>query len=444
VWVDWSKLPDVIAVGLLAWAFASVARRSYAPVSAHWMTGWVLIVLHFAALMFAQSPGEWGTAATVIAILALVWAGLFFGRASVPYKEEISSRLMLFLLLLVYTVYVTALVFQAPPWVLNGAALLLGLGPATLALIFARKFTHFLRWAMVGLNLGLGIFLLAMQNRQGGAGLALNAVLFVVYFNCSIHFLHMYRRTTAGAFIGITGFFFWSLVFVIAPLQRALFPAIQLENEVWNLPKYVVAVGMILLLLEDQVAHNKHLALHDDLTGLPNRRLFQDRLAIAVERARRTNTITALLMVDLDRFKQVNDTLGHHAGDLLLKNVAHLFSARVRRSDTVARTGGDEFAVILEGPTSREEATRVGESLLKLLHEPMKVKDRAVKVGGSLGVAMFPEDAHDMESLSIKADLLMYEDKRANSKDDGPVEPHCADCDRLARPERKTELGVLH
>jgi diguanylate cyclase (GGDEF)-like protein len=440
--VDWSKLPDVIAVGLLAWAFASVSRRSYAPVSAHWMTGWVLIVVHFASLMFVQSPGVRGTAALVVAILALVWAGLLFGRASVPYKEEISSRLLLFLLLLNYTVYVTALLVQAPPWILNGAALLLGFSPAALALLFLRRFTHFLRWAMVGLNLGLGIFLLVMQNRPGGGDLALDAVLFVVYFKCSVHFLHMYRRRTAGAFIGITGFFFWSSVFVIAPLQRALFPAIQLESEVWNLPKYVVAVGMILLLLEDQVAHNKHLALHDDLTGLPNRRLFQDRLASAVERARRTNTQTALLMVDLDRFKQVNDTLGHHAGDLLLKNVAHLFNARVRRSDTVARTGGDEFAVILEG-TTRDEATHVGESLLKMLHEPMKVKERAIKVGGSLGVAMYPEDAHDMESLSIKADLLMYEDKRANSKDGGFADPHSADSERPARPGRKTELGVL-
>jgi diguanylate cyclase (GGDEF)-like protein len=440
--VDWSKLPDVIAVGLLAWAFASVARRSYAPVSAHWMTGWVLIVLHFAALVFASLPGVLGTGATVIAILALVWAGLLFGRASVPYKQEISSRLLLFLLLLNYTVYVSALLLQAPPWVLDGAALLLGLSPAALTLLFVRRFTHFLRWTMVGLSLGLGIFLLVEQNRPGGGDLALNAVLFVVYFQCSVHFLHMYRRTTAGAFIGITGFFFWSSVFVIGPLLLAHFPRVQIESEVWNLPKYVVAVGMILLLLEDQVAHNKHLALHDDLTGLPNRRLFQDRLASAVERARRTKTQTALLMVDLDRFKQVNDTLGHHAGDLLLKNVAHLFSARVRRSDTVARTGGDEFAVILEG-SSREEATHVGESLLKLLHEPMRVKDRPIKVGGSLGVAVFPEDALDMESLCIKADLLMYEDKRANSKGDVPGAPPCADCDRLAKPERKTELGVL-
>ena len=440
--MDWSKLPDVIAVGLLAWAFASVARRSDAPVSAHWMTGWVLIVLHFGAMIFATSNGALGAWASAIGVLALVWAGLLFTRASVPYKGEMSSRMMLVTILLSYTLYVGALMLEAPAWVLNGAALLLGLGPLTVAMIFLRRFRHLLRWVVVALNLALGTVLLAVQNRPNGGDIALNATLFVVFFGCAIHFLHMYRRATAGAFISITGFFFWSSVFVVGPLQMALFPAVHLESEVWNLPKYVVAVGMILLLLEDQVAHTKHLALHDDLTGLPNRRLFQDRLASAVERARRTRTQTALLMVDLDHFKQVNDTLGHHAGDLLLQNVGRLFSGRVRRSDTVARTGGDEFAVILEAPISREEATHVGEDLLKLLHQPMELKDRAIKVGGSLGVAVFPEDAGDTESLCITADLRMYEDKRSNSKDVDYGDMR-VDFDRLERPERTTEFGVM-
>jgi len=226
----------------------------------------------------------------------------------------------------------------------------------------------------------------------------------------------------------------------VGPVQIALFPYVNIESEVWNLPKYVVAVGMILLLLEDQVSHSKHLALHDDLTGLPNRRLFQDRLASAVERARRTRTQTALLMVDLDHFKQVNDTLGHHAGDLLLQNVARLFSGRVRRSDTVARTGGDEFAVILESPISREEATHVGADLMKLLMEPVELKNRVIQVGGSLGVAVFPEDAGDMDSLCITADLRMYEDKRSREGDEAL---RCENWEQLLTVERRTELGMV-
>lgn len=441
--MDWSKLPDVIAVGLLAWAFASVARRSYAPVSAHWMTGWVLIVFHFLALMFSAGSGMGSQVATTVAVLALVLAGLFFTRASVPYKSESSSRLMLWVLLAGYTVYVSALLLQAPGWVLNASAVLLGLGPVALSLAYMRRFNHSLRWFTTALTLGLSVVLLAVQNRPNGSDTALNATLFAVYLGCAVHFLYMYRRPTAGAFISTIGFFLWSSVFVVAPTLMALYPSAQIESEVWNLPKYVVAVGMILLLLEDQVAHSKHLALHDDLTGLPNRRLFQDRLASAVERARRTRTQTALLMVDLDHFKQVNDTLGHHAGDQLLQNVARLFSTRVRRSDTVARTGGDEFAVILESPISREEATHVGESLLKLLNEPVQLKSRTIRVGGSLGVAVFPEDAGDMETLCITADLRMYENKRGNSRD-GNESLLCENCEQLLSPERRNELGMVH
>jgi diguanylate cyclase (GGDEF)-like protein len=211
----------------------------------------------------------------------------------------------------------------------------------------------------------------------------------------------------------------------MAPSLSAWYPQVHLESEVWSLPQYLVAIGMILVLLEDQIAHNKHLALHDALTGLPNRRLFQDRLSSALERARRTGAQTALLMVDLDEFKQVNDTLGHHVGDLLLQEVAKLFSGRVRQSDTVARTGGDEFAVILETPTSHLQANHVGRSLLKLLEEPITLEGNAVHVGASLGVAVFPQDAQDMEALCIAADLRMYDDKQGIDMLHDPVSEHC-------------------
>ena len=191
----------------------------------------------------------------------------------------------------------------------------------------------------------------------------------------------------------------------------AVRPGVHIQSEVWNLPKYVVAVGMILLLLEDQIEHNKYLALHDELTGLPNRRLFLDRLGATLDRARRTGSKAALLVVDLDRFKQVNDTLGHHAGDVLLQQVGSIFTSRVRLTDTVARTGGDEFSIILEDAGSALYANQVAGFLLQLLNEPLKVEERTVWVGASIGVAVFPDDATNMEELCIAADLRMYHDK---------------------------------
>jgi len=412
--VDWSGLPDLTAVALLACAFASVAQRRPTLVSGIWLTGWLLVALHFASFLFSGFPGILGTLATVIGLTALVWAGILFMWASVPYRREISSRWMLATLAGTNAIYLVVLVASpTSAWVLNSAAALLGALPLLVALGALRKFNHPLRWVAVVLYGALSIFLLIYQHRPGnGVYLALNAVMFTVYLGCCIHFWYMYRRATAGAFITIAGFFAWAAVFVVGPCIQAFLPNVHVESEVWNLPKFVVAVGMILLLLEDQIEHNQHLALHDHLTGLPNRRLFQDRLASALERARRTETQAALLVLDLDHFKQVNDTLGHHVGDLVLQRVAAIFSARVRRSDTVARTGGDEFSIILEEPTNRDRATNVGNSLLQLINEPMQVGDKQLmRIGASIGIAIFPDDAADMESLCIAADLRMYDSK---------------------------------
>ena len=411
--MDWSKLPDLAAVTLLAFAFASVARRSQASVSTLWLTGWVMIAVHFAALIFAPAAGEFGAVATFIGLASLAWAGILFMWASVPYRDRLTSLWILVILLGTNTLYIALLVAEpAPQWALTPAAILFGALPLATTLRYLRTTNHPLRWTLVSLYCGLSVFLLVFQHRPGnGPNLALNAVLFTVYFGCCLHFLHTYRAKKTGAYVTIAGFLSWAGVFVLAPGIGALSPGTQLESGVWNLPKYVVAVGMILLLLEEQIEHNKYLALHDELTGLPNRRLFQDRLGSALERARRNGTRTALLLVDLDQFKQVNDTLGHHAGDQLLKHVGTVFSDRVRRSDTVARTGGDEFSVILDDPISREDAEGVGNSLIELLNAPLEIGDQTVHVGASVGIAFFPEDASDCEGLCIAADLRMYEYK---------------------------------
>jgi len=419
--VDWSKLPDLGAVALLTLAFASVARHARATVSSIWLTGWCLIAVHFAAFMFLGAPGHWANFAFFIGMASLVCAGVLFMWASVPHrKQQRSSQWMLSILLTVYPLYLGLLVIDPlASWALVPAAILIGALPLGILLFTLRQFRHPLRWAIVLLNLALSVFLLMFQSRPGiGPMLAFEAVLFTVYLGCGIHFWFTYRRTTAGAFITIAGFFAWAGVFVAAPSIMYFFPNLHLENEVWNLPKYVVAVGMIMLLLEDQLEHNKYLALHDELTGLPNRRLFQDRLDSAIERARRTGAHVALLLIDLDNFKLVNDTAGHHAGDELLKHVSNLFTGRVRRSDTVARTGGDEFSVILEEPMTRADAVRVGKTLAKLLDEPVTFGGKELRVGASVGIAVFPDDATDAESLRIAADLRMYAGKTA-SKENG-------------------------
>jgi len=212
--------------------------------------------------------------------------------------------------------------------------------------------------------------------------------------------------------VTVLGLLAWSLVFPLSMVFEVFWPTVQVGAEVWNLPKYLVAVGMILLLLESQLKRNQHLAQHDALTGLPNRRLFQDRISGAVERARQRNACMAMLAIDLDGFKQVNDSLGHHIGDEVLQHVARLFSARLRRIDTLARTGGDEFSVVLEGPITRQEAAGVASTLRQLLETPVSVAGYSMQIGASIGLALFPDDAKTPDSLCILADGRMYAAKR--------------------------------
>jgi len=402
-------------VGLLTAAFASVARRGQLMSSRLWLIAWITVMLHFVAAAFLSAPSPWGDFANYLAAIALAWAGMFFTWAAIPYRKQRSSLWIAASLLASTAIYIGLLAFgPITVWALAPAAALFGALPLAVALLTLRDFNHPLRWTTVTIYSGLSIFLLVFQFRLGNPALALNAVYFAIYLSCAIHFWRAHPRASAGAFITIAGFFAWASVFVVGPFSVILLPQLHFESEVWNLPKYVVAVGMILLLLEDQIEHNKYLALHDELTGLPNRRLFLDRLANTLERSRRTGSQTALLQIDLDNFKQVNDSVGHHVGDELLKHVATLFLGRVRRSDTVARTGGDEFSVILEEPMSRADAVRVGRTLSELLDGPFTVNGHTLQVGASVGIAVFPDDANDAESLRIAADLRMYASKHAS------------------------------
>lgn len=408
--MDWSKLPDLGAVALFASAFAAVARQSRLPSSGLWLAGWVMVALHFAALMFATLAGVPGLLATFVALAALAWAGVLFIWSSIPYREEPSSKGMLLGLLISSTLYIGLLVLApGAAWGLIPAALLFGVLPLGVALYAMPQFHHPLRWVSVVLSCGLSVFLVVFQNRANtGHSMALNAIFFTIYLGCVVHFWFAHRRASTGAFIVVAGFLAWASAFAAAPGVNILFPSVRLENEVWNLPEYMVAMGMILLLLEDQIEHNKHLALHDELTGLPNRRLFQDRLMNALERARRSGSEAALLLVDLDYFKQVNDTAGHHVGDLLLKRISDIFSGRVRRTDTVARTGGDEFSIILEEPTSLADAEQVAHSLIQLLDRPIELEGHRLRIGASIGIAVFPGDGSNADTLRIAADRHMY------------------------------------
>jgi diguanylate cyclase (GGDEF)-like protein len=152
----------------------------------------------------------------------------------------------------------------------------------------------------------------------------------------------------------------------------------------------------------------EHLAHHDALTDLPNRSLFRDRLQQAMRKSRRDDQSLALLFIDLDRFKDVNDTFGHVTGDQLLIEAARRISACVRSSDTVARLGGDEFTVVLQGLESREAVERVARDVINALTAPFVLGQASASVSASIGIAICPDDGEDPETLTQAADRAMY------------------------------------
>lgn len=158
-----------------------------------------------------------------------------------------------------------------------------------------------------------------------------------------------------------------------------------------------------------------HLAQHDFLTSLPNRLLFRDRFKQQLARAKRHKKKFAVLYIDLDHFKPVNDTLGHQVGDQLLVAVAQRLKLQVREVDTVSRFGGDEFAVLVTEVTTRDDVTMLADKILASLSLPYSLDGHAIHVTGSMGIAIYPDDGRDLEMILSKADAAMYKAKHLGS-----------------------------
>lgn len=164
--------------------------------------------------------------------------------------------------------------------------------------------------------------------------------------------------------------------------------------------------------LEDE-AMMRHIAYHDALTGLPNREMFRNRLESAIARTERHESLLAIIFLDLDRFKHINDTLGHSAGDLLLKEVAVRLTNCLRQTDTLARQGGDEFTILLDGITHVDEVEIVIKRILAAFEVPVRLGDQEVMTSASMGVSIYPFDERDIDSLLRDADIAMYAAKAA-------------------------------
>ncbi len=544
-------LLDILIIGLLVILFGSIYRRHATVRVRFWLLGWFFILIHFGILLVTP-PDPWGLKLIVAASeSALLLCGAAFALSSgLVWERGWRFAAPALLLSIPPVLYVTAVTLWTPTIValvglalfaqLEYLAVVLRFGKGLRSTVSPERATVARRWGIVFL-LAASVWL-ACELWQGHVENSIYPLFSEIFFLNAVLYREDFRRSTTGVLVAVSGLVAWGAVFPCALAMQAFLPRVTVLGELWNVPKYFVAFGMILTLFEEQKreadarseeyrvlfednphpmwifdkdtlqflavndsavsrygysaeefrkmtlrdirppeeveameqtvataanksvfisgpwthilrdgrriqvevsAHNirfegrkarfslvqdvterqelhhklMHQAHHDMLTGLPNRLLLLDRMEQALASAARRGRKAAVICLDIDRFKQINDTYGHTIGDLCLKQVAERLKSRLRAEDTVARSGGEEFTVVVGDLVGAEDATRVVEDLLVSLRKPLVAEEYPIDVTASFGIAMYPDHGLEAAELWRNADAAMYRVKRSGGND---------------------------
>ena len=408
--INLKALPALIALAILVAVFATISRQHTKERVRLWLIGWAFVLLRSVAQFIHPAGSRWHNINVAIGMASLELASIAF-VVSVAGKATTTRRQFLLASILGIPAlgYTFGMIFGLEShWFYYGVIFLALYAFMLMLSRWYRKITMYVACVATGSLILAVMIARAVANGNGEFGVHL--ILAAMNIFAAGLFWYRLHRISAGVLATVFGFVAWGIFPTVVALN-SLAPSMQAENEVWNIPKYLVAVGMIVTLLEDQIRWSEHLAYHDALTGLPNRRLLQDRLLQAIAHADRASHKVAVLLLDLDDFKEVNDTFGHRIGDAALQQVVARLSSRMRASDTLARTGGDEFTVISE-VTNQQGARTLVSALESALVLPLKVEGKLVRTGVSVGFALYPDDGTDPVELCASADRAMYTAKR--------------------------------
>lgn len=412
--MNFNVLPSLVALAILVVVFRAILRQGAAERLQLWLTAWILVLVHFVAQFVDVGHGLWEMVASAVSLGALELAGIAFLISMSPRASDSRRQVVLGAVLGIPALaYTTAVVCGLTVPFFYYGVVVAGFAATSLLVWNWYRDVSAHVWYVAGLlftSLAVCSILLWMIAHHR-IDLGINILLAGFYYVVAVLYWRHFQRPTAGVLTTVFGFIAWGSVFPIGMFLELYSPTTIVESETWNIPKYFVAVGMILTLLEDQIHENEYLAYHDALTGLPNRRLLEDRLEQALVHAERAGHKVAVLLIDLDRFKEVNDTFGHRIGDLALQQVVLRLSSRMRAADTLARSGGDEFTVVSD--VSDEHGAQILISALEsALAVPLKVEGHLIQTGMSIGVALFPDQGHTPDELRATADQAMYIAKR--------------------------------
>jgi diguanylate cyclase (GGDEF)-like protein/PAS domain S-box-containing protein len=528
-----NQVIDFLIVIFVVLLFASIYRKRPTERVLFWLLGWFFVLLHFLGLLFHPTGVTGQTVQDIAALWALILCGVCFVLSLEVFRgNAVRWVAVLYLIGIPWSAAVTlaALPHTSPAGLLV-CACAGEIGTLILAIAFYRTNWKLLS-ALLPLIAACSVWLVVSLLHGD-----VNAVVEVILTQCfslnAVLFSFEQRRLTAGTGTVSLALYAWAAVWALGEVLSRIAPDLVVNAEIWNLPKYFVASGMILVLLEEEihsakiaseqyrllfagnphpmwmydrdtlaflqvndaaVAHygytkeefqrmtlldvqpdgcseapmelrttepkqlsgpwehkrkdgsivqadiashplilegrevafalmqdvterqrlHKQLVLqahHDILTGLPNRALFEERMKRTLAHASEYGHQSALLCLDVDRFKQINDTYGHVAGDLCLKEIAQRLGERLRGVDTLARTGGEEFALLLYDISESSESERVAEAMLDALKPPVQIDGFEIELAVSIGIAIYPEDGETAAGLWRDADTAMYRAK---------------------------------
>ena len=406
--MDRSLLPDIFALLIFITGFRPLARR-VGPHANLWFLGWGLVLVQDLALLFTLPAGAPRTVAHLIALWALDLCGLVFVlvSANVPTRR-IGTMLMAGL---AAPVLLQSALFMVQPHgrVLPVLSCLLFLAPGLDLLLQPKdrcKQVNMVCGAFAAFGLVCSLVVLREPRMVSLGALSLLFLSAAYLFFVSAE---RYSRGVIAATLGLVG---WGLSYPLAALYMHYHAGQGPELALIELPQYLVIAGIMLTLLQEHVERTERMAMHDPLTDLPNRRLFEERLIATMEEARINRTTIACLVIDVDNFKTINDTLGHSAGDQLLRALAVRLSWHMGPRDILARTGGDEFTALLAGVNDEHHLRFIASAMMSAGSVPISVEGKSVDVHISIGIALSPDHADDIDSLRRAADQAMYSAKR--------------------------------
>ena len=377
------KIPDVIAMPVLGGLLIGLRDRHPKLDSRSWLFGLGFIFLSQTTWMLRGSTDTQATLRMVLELLAGLSFACYRGE-TVLYRSFDLPYLFCNSLVLIAVETLYGLKVRSLHAYL--AAVAAGLVVLVATTIWRRQDVFRACWGSVAL------LMMLMPISFGLFDVAAYFLLAAVYGYAAHNFDQRLTPKSIGKVAMLTGVMTLAVFYAVHPWMIDHPHFNVLAEHIGSMQKFIIAVGMLLVLVENQSSRNHYLALHDQLTGIPNRRMLDSTLKSEIEWAQKTRSRLTLLMIDLNGFKQVNDTHGHLAGDHVLHEVAKRLRHHLRASELIARMGGDEFVILTRSAVSEDQVKLLEANVRKWLREPIDWDEKRLWIDGSMGAARFPDD----------------------------------------------------